>query len=413
MVYENEGCRITSRKISNSRKLYSPKIGIFAGEGSSHSWLWFVDIFDRMGFHDIRVIDEDDILNDGIGGLDVLAVSGGDTFAVAEGLGRSGADLIRSFIERGGLYIGACAGAYLVMNSSKPHLNHFNFTAVKITNLSKYLPECRKMEHKFAMAYGCDFIFHPVRETVRLRMTGVPPFPGAACLDAPMYGGPGMIAPENADVLARYDAFTRKTSFLVDREMAGKTLIGRAAAVAVPKGAGRMMLFGPHFEHPGYPEANKLIADTLFWDGCLMPIDKRIKHQTSATLSKSNGKKLIQDVKRELSNSRIVAAGLEMNPVRWLIGAKTYEPEKIRVFIESMWQRIRVLEKCDRIRYRRDEPGLLAACAEDTTRRLRLLKHKLDGSEDTLHQAGSLFHQLHRYTIAFYNLYFKSVCQPI
>jgi len=366
-----------------------------------------------MGFHDIRVIDEDDILNDGIGGLDVLAVSGGDTFAVAEGLGRSGADLIRSFIERGGLYIGACAGAYLVMNSSKPHLNHFNFTPVKITNLSKYLPECRKMEHKFAMAYGCDFIFHPVREAVNLRLNGIPPFPDTTRLDAPMYGGPGMIAPENADVLATYEAFTPKTTFLVGSEMAAQTLIGKAAAVAAPMGEGRMVLFGPHFEHPGYPAANKLIADTLMWDGCRHLPDERVEVHASTSLTGPVGKKLVQDVKRELSNSRIVAAGLEMNPVRWLIGAKTYEPEKIRVFIESMWRRIRVLEKCDRILYQRDEPDLLAACAEDTTRRLRRLKHKLDGNEDTLHQAGRLFHQLHRYTIAFFNLYFQSVCQPI
>ena len=145
MAHGEKASRITDRRISGSRKLHSSRIGIFAGEGSSHSWLWFVEIFDRMGFHDIRVIDGDDILNGAVDELDVLAVSGGDTFAVAKGLGPAGAGLIRAFIERGGLYIGSCAGAYLVMNSSKPHLDHFNFTAVKITNLSKHLPDCRKL----------------------------------------------------------------------------------------------------------------------------------------------------------------------------------------------------------------------------------------------------------------------------
>jgi len=413
MVNGENGSRFTHRAEKGGRRLHYPKIGIFAGEGSSHSWLWFVEIFDRMGFHDIRVVDETEIIDGTIEKLDVLAVSGGDTFAVAEGLGPAGAVSLRHFIEKGGLYVGSCAGAYLVMNSSKPHLNHFNFTPVKITNLAKHLPNCRKSAHKFSMAYGCQYIFHPVREAVRLRLTGIPPFSGVSGVTAPMYGGPGMVAPDHVEVLARYDAFTSKTAFLVDRDLAARTLSGRAAAVRARMGRGRMVLLGPHFEHPRYPEANRLVADTLLWDGCRKSIHQRAQSTKAAALKSSHGRQLIREVKRELSNSRIVAAGMEMNPVRWLIGAKTYEPEKIRVFIESMWRMIRILERCDSIRFRKDEPEMLSACAGDTTRRLRRLKQKLDGNEDTVQHAGKLFQQLHRYTIAFFNLYFQTICQPI
>ncbi|MGD8338408.1 MAG: hypothetical protein PVJ29_15055, partial [Desulfobacterales bacterium] len=48
--------RITDRRTPGSRLLRYPKIGIFAGEGTSHSWLWFVDLFDRMGFHDLSFL---------------------------------------------------------------------------------------------------------------------------------------------------------------------------------------------------------------------------------------------------------------------------------------------------------------------------------------------------------------------
>ena len=119
---------------SRSKPVSYPKIGIYTGTGSSHSWLWFVDLFDRMGFHDLDLLDAAAIQSRNLQSFDVLAVSGGDTFAVAQALGPSGARSLKTFIENGGLYIGSCAGAYLVMRSSKPHLNLFNYTSVRITN---------------------------------------------------------------------------------------------------------------------------------------------------------------------------------------------------------------------------------------------------------------------------------------
>ena len=112
---------------SGGRILRCPKIGVYAGTGTSHSWLWFVEIFDRMGFHDLAFLDEYSFQRPLAEELDVLAVSGGDTFAVARGLGPEGAKNLESFVRTGGLYIGSCAGAYLPLNSSKEYLNSFNF----------------------------------------------------------------------------------------------------------------------------------------------------------------------------------------------------------------------------------------------------------------------------------------------
>ncbi|MBU0465841.1 MAG: hypothetical protein KKE12_19980, partial [Proteobacteria bacterium] len=60
-----------------------PKIGVYAGSGTSHSWLWFVDLFEKAGFYDLVFLDEFFVQNNDIKALDVLVVSGGDTFAVA------------------------------------------------------------------------------------------------------------------------------------------------------------------------------------------------------------------------------------------------------------------------------------------------------------------------------------------
>ncbi len=403
--------RITDRGTPGSRRLRYPKIGIFAGEGTSHSWLWFVDLFDRMGFHALSFLEESAVQEGGLEDLDVLAVSGGDTFSIAAALGAAGARKIQAFIENGGLYIGSCAGAYLPMNSSKPPLNLFNFAAVKITNLSKLLPECHQMTYKFSMAYGCCYVFHPVREAVGVRINGSLPFAAAGSLTAPLYGGPGMLAADTDQVLGYYENFTNKTAFLVDEALACETLIGKAAAVRVPLGSGCLYLFGPHFEHPHYPQANRLVADAVFWDSASSLQGTPPPQVKAEILSESGSRELIRDLKRELSNSRIVATGLELQPIRWLIGSKYYEPEKIRVFLESMWRRIKPLEARDRICADADSPTELLAYAMQATELLRLMKNELEEKRDTVCIARRLFTLLRSYTAAFLRLYFLTVSE--
>ena len=145
-----------------------PEVGIYVGKGSSHSWMWFIDLFESYGLTKLHFYDEKDLLNIKFNDIDILIISGGDTFGVAEALGPRMADVIKEFVEQGGLYIGSCAGAYLPMNSSKEHLNHFNFVNVKITNLTKTLPQAMRMAHKCYISYGCQYIYHPVREEVHI-----------------------------------------------------------------------------------------------------------------------------------------------------------------------------------------------------------------------------------------------------
>ncbi len=388
------------------------RIGIFAGTGSSHSWLWFVDTFERMGFLNLRLLDVSDIDRGGLIDCDVLAVSGGDTFAIAEGLGPSGARQIRRFIEAGGLYIGSCAGAYLVMNSSKPHLNRFNFAAVKITNLNKTLPECRRMPHKFSVCYGCRYIFHPVRGAVELELTGSGPFgQKGERLYAPLYGGPGMTVSGDGQILARYAGFTAKTQHLVDRDIARNTLVGNAAAVRVFLGDGSLYLFGPHFEHPHYRSANELVARAIFSDAPRRDTDHRpyAPQKQTGDESMPGHTSWIRDLKRGLSNSRIVATGLEMRPVRWRIGSKFYEPEKIRVFIESMWKRLKRWEKDGAPGCPAASAAQLVRCTEETTTLLRRLKRELDAGTDTQPLAEALFDRLHHLSKTFLGAYFRAL----
>lgn len=389
------------------RPLRIPRIGVYAGTGTSHSWLWFVELFDRMSFHEVVFLTEDMVRDGVLEHLDVFAMSGGDTIRIAEELGQEGGRAIESFIRGGGLYIGSCAGAYLPLKSSKQHLDRFNFVDIKIANLSKTMPEAKRMGRKASTRYGCDFVYHPVREDIRLRMTGKEPFIGFDTFLAPLYGGPSMVTSGDSDVLAYYDSFTEKTLFLVDESLAEKTLLGKVAAARTAMGDGHLYLFGPHFEHPLFPIANHLVAAAIFWDMKKGRTNRR-SSSSEFVFEGPTKEKLVRDIKREISNSRIVAVGLEGAPVQWLIGCKIYEPEKIRVFLEAIWKRIRKLERSHRICARPEAREEVVASASRVTHLLRQMKSRIDDCSDTQDLAGDLFDSMRRLTMVFLQIYFDS-----
>ena len=291
---------VTKARFSGNH--FNTVIGIYTGMGTSHSWLWFVDIFERFGLLELRFLTEKDIHEQALDNVDVLAVSGGDTFAVAEGMGKKGAEELERFIRSGGLYIGSCAGAYLPLISSKQHLNLFNFVPVKIGNLTKILPKAKRIPEKFCTPYGCSFVFHPVREEVRVKLNGFEPFDrGAGSVLAPLYGGPSLLVNGgSSEVLAFYEDFTDKTVFLADREIASNTMIGKAAVVREKMGEGHLYLFGPHFEHPSYPVANQLMADVIALEAAAgRNIIRQRSDDGAKTIKGKEAGRLVRDIKRE------------------------------------------------------------------------------------------------------------------
>jgi hypothetical protein len=261
-------------------------------------------------------------------------------------------------------------------------------------------------DKKSSTEYGCDFVYHSVREDVFLRTTGTEPFSGSKLFRAPLYGGPSMLDSENSEVLAYYECFTEKTLFLVDESLAEKTLLGRVAAVRSQMGKGKLYLFGPHFEHPLFLQANNYIAKTIFWEK---------PNGTNPTLSISDlfiegtqKEKFVRDLKRQISNSRIVAVGLEESPVEWTIGCKIYRPEKIRVFLDAIWKRIKIMEKFHKIAIFSVSVEETVQLATRVTHFLRQIKIYLDNQLDTSDLAENLFDSLRNLTIGFLQVYFPS-----
>jgi glutamine amidotransferase-like uncharacterized protein len=321
------------------------RIGIYTGEGASHSWIWFGEILDRMGFRDVSFLPEESFKQLKPGEFDVLVVSGGDTFRMAEVLGEDGARNLRSFLDGGGTFIGTCAGAYLPLNSSKSPLNLFNFVPVKIANLKDNLPECITPSEKFCTPYGCQYVYHAVRESVKIKGTGEPPFDFSSEIEAPIYGGPSLLPSEAVTALAYYSDFTPQTLFLVTPSIARDTLIGKIAALRMNIGKGMIYLFGPHLEHPYFPEANTLIGKVIL--GCQKREgdEKREVNDPDPRPLSSESSRILKNLKREVSNGRIRASGLAQKRLGWKIGNKFWEAEKAVYFYETVWKKMAFVEK--------------------------------------------------------------------
>lgn len=398
------------------RLLHYPRLLVYSGAGASHSWLWFADTFERLGLFDVGFADEFSVTGEeGLEGADAFFVSGGDTFAVAGALGEEGGRRMGAFVEKGGTYIGSCAGAYLPLRSSKAPLDRFNFVSARVTNLADRLPAPLQMADKLGTPYGCRFIFHPVRDEVRLSTTGTPPAYGCTEIMAPLYGGPPMEPYNGSIALAHYAGFTRRTRFLVDPDLADRTLTGRAAVLMSRHGDGRFFLFGPHMEHPEYPGANRLLADALLFGTAgrrRAGAAKGGERDPYKGPARSGGTdSALTELRRSVSNARIAAGSLERRSASWRIGAKVYEAEKVGAFLDPIWRRL----GRDRWNgYHRDDAQWVDGMVEKGREVEALVKRLSAASaagDDGDDLAAETFGRLRGLTSDFLSLYFQSKCR--
>jgi hypothetical protein len=351
---------------------------------------------EKYGYGRLRLIEEDDFPRLAPE-QDVLLVSGGDTFAVARALEPPGARALQDFLDRGGLYIGSCAGAYLPLNSSKAPLNTFNFVKCRINNLTRDLPPVHQMPLKFSTRYGCDYIYHPVREDVRVRMEADFPIWGGREVSVPLYGGPPLNLSEDIVPRAFYSGFTERTRFLTDREIAETVYLGKVAACEKPFGKGRMVLLGPHFEHPWFPEGNDIIHQWIEWH--FNPESPAVEPELNKKRGKKKKLRVHKDVlspqtqkefKREISNMRIRAHAMTRQSVHWRIGAKVYEPEKILHFVEAIWNRLTGTRVPFSGTASKGLQEVLVEQAAECSTLLKSLATKVDSREDSEELAGEM-----------------------
>jgi len=222
---------------------------VYAGKGSSHSWVWLAGLLEARGVMTASFVDAAGFVR-GLEDRPSLAViSGGDGFEIASSLSGLGFDALREFIGRGGRYIGICAGAYLPLSSRLEPFSELNLSTTRIRNVRPNHATAAEPSPRLSVRYGSCSVFHPVRGEVVIGN-------GTDTLLAPVYGGPVFSEPTTDLLILRYLSFTNRTILQVESGVAEEVMIGQPAVVECNYGDGRMTLAGPHLEHPEYPEAN-------------------------------------------------------------------------------------------------------------------------------------------------------------
>jgi hypothetical protein len=191
--------------------------------------------------------------------------------------------------------------------------------------------------------------------------------------------------------------------------LAEKTLIGNIAVAKKSMGKGHLYIFGPHFEHPHYPSCNLFLAEIICKKQNGKPVNskKDLSEDLQKRIHGDALKEILKDLKRELSNSRIVASGMNDFTVQWLIGNKYYEPEKISVFINTVWDKLKVLGSMPDLEVDRTPLLRCVEISKGITEELKMIKSQIKEQGDVTPLASKLFFNLKTLSSQFFTLYFK------
>jgi glutamine amidotransferase-like uncharacterized protein len=296
----------------------SGKVLVYAGKGSSHSWVWMADLLESGAVFDAEFVDARRLVSALKEDSSLVVISGGDGFEIASSLSVHGFAAIEEHVRGGGRYFGACAGAYLPLPSRFEPLDRFNLSTTRIRNLAPARDESLESSPRTGVRYGSCSIVHPVRGDVVVA-------DGPRSFTAPIFGGPVFREPESDLVLLRYSSFTEKTSFQVERCRAEAMMLGAPAVVSSRVDDGTMILAGPHLEHPGYPEANSVFID-------LSGVRRGKVNGTCVRARRPDG-----SVDRSLADLKVAIMGMERES--FLIGAKLWDGGRLLELVQAIDKR--------------------------------------------------------------------------
>jgi hypothetical protein len=301
-------------------------IAVYSGPGSSHSWTWLADLFESHGVFNVRFVGPAELRQGVESSVRAVIVSGGDGFAIAEELSGRGFDQLKEFINGGGLYAGICAGAYLPLPSSIKPFNQFNMSDTRIANIARASDVDSLTSPRVSIRYGACRIYHPVRGEVALRI-------GQEEIRAPLYGGPVFAEPAKDDVIMRYHGFSSTTEYQIGPSEAESMMLGKPAAVLAEKNGGRLVLLGPHLEHPRYPEANALFLKLLGVQG--LPGEAT---QESSAIGRQDS-----HVRKAIADLKVAVLGLEKRS--FLVGNKLWDAGRFLELIAAIEKRVATLDE--------------------------------------------------------------------
>jgi hypothetical protein len=102
-----------------------------------------------------------------------------------------------------------------------------------------------------------------------------------------------------------------------------------------------------------------------------------------------------------------MASGMDDFSVQWLIGNKYYEPEKIGVFINTVWNKLKDLETNSGLEIEKESLLRCIEISKRITKEVRTIKSEMREKGDATFLASELFLDLKALSSNFFTLYFK------
>lgn len=198
-------------------------------------------ILTREAGFEITVLSAEDIRASKLDDCQVLLVPGGSGSKQAKKLAEAGREKIRSFVAKGGGYVGICAGSYLASNDYPWSIGLINAKAVD--------------KKHWARGKGDVILAFPPIGKEALGAT-------ADTLVVNYRQGP-LFAPGESKELPAYETLATFTTEICENGATPGAMIGTTAIARAPFGQGRVICYGPHPERPGGP--NGLILHGVRW----------------------------------------------------------------------------------------------------------------------------------------------------
>jgi len=310
-------------------RIRTPIVGLYCGAGVSPSFLVrLVKVLNEMGFLLISFANSD-TLSASLENVDAMIFPAGDSTEMAISIGVENAKAIRAFVDRGGSFIGICAGAFLGIRPKEgnigPTSDDFRKVQDEIAAVEgEVLNDATELPPALAWSYKkLDRIYrvYPFEGLFRFR-TRTSRHPISLGLPREMHlwmQGPIMVLKDKeARSIVEFHGPLADSGFGIDADYAVGTF-GRFSALATKKvGKGNYILSSPHVDSPRHPAGWLLLANSLFYatlDSPLMllpPASVPLSAKQSAVLAAS-----LMDQSEELNRStqRLRRSFLNLVPI--------------------------------------------------------------------------------------------------
>jgi len=200
------------------------KVGMFSAKGVSGNGPGSLERLLRDGF-DVRRFGARDVGDDALEQFDVVVFPGGSGSGQARALGLPGRARVRRYVQRGGGYVGICAGAYLAANNYEWSLDILDADVIDRKHWAR-----GRGTVQLAWAEGARGV------------VGAPPTATVRYANGPIYARSGDEALDDFVVLATY-----RSEINTNGAPAG-VMLDTPAIVRGAFGAGRVVCSSPHPE---------------------------------------------------------------------------------------------------------------------------------------------------------------------